>query len=449
MLLGTGEGAMFRCRMLVTVFVLLTVTRAALAESPLYLGEPEDVRALARARAALSGTDLPGIAAAKVEAARVQLDARYKEFLAGRGTLDFLIESAGNLLEAERTVSERPADRRAALERYWTRMREMELVTHARYNAGRIPQYDYLHTQDHRLEAEGWLLAVEGAGATDRPGPSAGPWLEVDDPPKLLARARFETSRARPEEVARARVAALRATCDEKFREFLAGRGTLDFLLDDWRRLLEAECAVRPAPADQLAAHERYWLQTREAETVNHARYDAGRMATQDLSNSRYRRQEAELWLIAAAAKADRKLARLPGVPDEHAAVAGFTPKAVARMKWELLATTAEKLKQDKLDSACDKTHARLKEFLAGRGTLAFLLEAARCWVDSERALASGSAEQRTALERHWALLWMIDRVNRARYDAGRIPIQDLAQSHYYRLEAEAWLVQAISRVEK
>ena len=53
------------------------------------------------------------------------------------------------------------------------------------------------------------------------------------------------------------------------------------------------------------------------------------------------------------------------------------------------------------------------------------------------------------ALERHWQRIRQVEVVNKTRYEAGRIPIQDYAESQYYRLEAELWLVEARVRKAK
>ncbi len=99
----------------------------------------------------------------RYEAAQVEFDGRFKEFLAGRGTQEFLYRSACRLLQAQKELSDKPAEQRAALEAHLKRMKEIEEIAKGRYDAGRIPIQDYQAARYWRLEAEIWL---ERAGKT-------------------------------------------------------------------------------------------------------------------------------------------------------------------------------------------------------------------------------------------------------------------------------------------
>jgi RNA polymerase sigma factor (sigma-70 family) len=85
-------------------------------------------------------------------------DARWREFQAGRGTLEFLLESLRQLADAERDLSERKADHVAALERHVRRLRDIEKVNEERFNAGRIYIHDVWEPRYHRVHTE---LALE------------------------------------------------------------------------------------------------------------------------------------------------------------------------------------------------------------------------------------------------------------------------------------------------
>src|SRR5207237_10486747 len=120
--------------------------------------------------------------------------------------------------------------------------------------------------------------------------------------------------------------------------------------------------------------------------------------------------------------------------------------QALARFKHALRQSDPRQLARAKLDVARAEAEPRFQEFLAGRGTLDILLGAAQRWLDSELALCERDADRVAALARHWQLVWTIETVNRARYEAVRIPLQDLAQTQYARLEAELNLVQTAAR---
>lgn len=95
----------------------------------------------------------------------------------------------------------------------------------------------------------------------------------------------------------RKRYHAAHAAAEARWKEFHAGRGTLDFLLGDSRHLLDAERGLSLRDADHVTALERYVERLRHIEAVNRERYDAGRIAVQELRESEYTRLEGEIWL--------------------------------------------------------------------------------------------------------------------------------------------------------
>jgi RNA polymerase sigma factor (sigma-70 family) len=97
-------------------------------------------------------------------------------------------------------------------------------------------------------------------------------------------------------------------------------------------------------------------------------------------------------------------------------------------------------LLKERYDAALTESGARLKEFYAGRGTLDICLGASLRLLEAERELSTRREDQIAALENHRKRMAAIEELNQARYDAGRIPIQDLSQSKYYRIQAEIWI---------
>ncbi len=144
-------------------FAAVAVTRAQAPqltyETDVILGtDPLNSQQFAKYKFGLLAADVRELRRAKLDAARTAYDNRYKEFLAGRGTLDFLIESDGRLLEAERENARDATEHLAALEKYWLHMKVIEEINQARYDAGRVAIQDLAQSQDYRLEAEIWLL---------------------------------------------------------------------------------------------------------------------------------------------------------------------------------------------------------------------------------------------------------------------------------------------------
>jgi hypothetical protein len=113
-----------------------------------------------------------------------------------------------------------------------------------------------------------------------------------------------------------------------------------------------------------------------------------------------------------------------------------------------LLATSKEsdKLKallKDRYDEASLELAGRFAYFMTGRGTLFILLDSSRRLFDAERELSDQKTHQIAAAEKHLRLLKEVEKANKERFEAGRVSVQDYAQSKYYRLEAEIWLERA------
>jgi RNA polymerase sigma factor (sigma-70 family) len=76
--------------------------------------------------------------------------------------------------------------------------------------------------------------------------------------------------------------------------------GTIDVFLSAVDRARESERVLSDQPADQVRAHERALTLTRFIENGNQSRFNAGQIAIQDLSQSRYARIDAEIkWMDA------------------------------------------------------------------------------------------------------------------------------------------------------
>jgi hypothetical protein len=100
----------------------------------------------------------------------------------------------------------------------------------------------------------------------------------------------------------RGQLEAARAETDARWREFLAGRGTLDIYLGASQRLLQAEFDLSNQRLDRIAALEGYCQRARDVDTLNQARLDAHRINVQDWAQSRYNRLRAEIFLERAKA---------------------------------------------------------------------------------------------------------------------------------------------------
>jgi RNA polymerase sigma factor (sigma-70 family) len=137
--------------------------------------------------------------------------------------------------------------------------------------------------------------------------------------------------------------------------------------------------------------------------------------------------------------------------PPDRPAAADDLPKIAAldeaRVK-DLIdaAKVSDKLKEllkDQHEAALTEARARWEELLAGRGTLDIFIGASRRLLEAERDLSDKKADQVAALENHWRRMKVLVEVNQERFDAGRVPIADLSQTKFYRIQAEIALERA------
>jgi hypothetical protein len=92
----------------------------------------------------------------KMATAKEEVDARMKQFEAGKGTLDFLIAASKRLLNAE--MEDNPdVGAQTPLQAHFERMKKIQDVEQQRFDNGRISIEDLDLAKYHRLEAGIWL----------------------------------------------------------------------------------------------------------------------------------------------------------------------------------------------------------------------------------------------------------------------------------------------------
>jgi hypothetical protein len=123
--------------------------------------------------------------------------------------------------------------------------------------------------------------------------------------------------------------------------------------------------------------------------------------------------------------------------------------KDIAKAKFGMSLQAADSVAKAKLAVVREEYEARRSEFLSGRGSLDFFESCSRRWLEAELAVADTPAAVVAAYDRHWAMMLEIEVINKARYDAGRIPVHDYLESKYYRLDAEHRLLQAQAKLPK
>ncbi len=98
------------------------------------------------------------------------------------------------------------------------------------------------------------------------------------------------------------RIEAAKDELDVRTKQFEAGRGTLDFFFGASKRLLKAEWEATDKKADQLIALEAHLGRMKKVQDTCQERFDEGNKALEDLSQAKYYRLEAAIWLERAKA---------------------------------------------------------------------------------------------------------------------------------------------------
>jgi hypothetical protein len=130
--------------------------------------------------------------------------------------------------------------------------------------------------------------------------------------------------------------------------------------------------------------------------------------------------------------------------PAEESSLASQEDKERARAEFEASRTGVRDLARGRLDAARTWMWTRYQQYLAGRGTLSILEEAAAAVRDAELALATGPADRLAARERYRIVTQQMDLIVTAQHQAGRASLADWAMSHLMHLEAEARLAEAL-----
>jgi RNA polymerase sigma factor (sigma-70 family) len=124
----------------------------------------------------------------------------------------------------------------------------------------------------------------------------------------------------------------------------------------------------------------------------------------------------------------------LPGIDDQWLQSALKSARVPESMKTTL---------QARHDAAEIELDGRWKEFFAGRGTLNILFGACERMLHSEADVSQSKEYQIRLLETHVKRLQKILDANKKRFEEGRIPAQDVAQSEFYYQDAKLRLERA------
>jgi hypothetical protein len=233
--------------------------------------------------------------------------------------------------------------------------------------------------------------------------------------------------------------------------EWQAGRGDTAVLVDRLQRLSDAEQALHDRPADRLAALERYLALAGALEGFCEGWYERGRMPVQSLLHVRQFRATCQLAVLDAKrgpAAPGPKRNFPPAPPPAPADEKDDLDKIISIIGDETLTAPEpgddERRKLLKEWHLVSLTEARLRfrEYQSGRGTLDYFLACMRRVVASGLALDARPEHQLAAAEQELMVTRAVYSLQRARFDVGRIPVQDFESSVYDRLGAEIRLLE-------
>jgi hypothetical protein len=377
-----------------------------------------------------------------VNAARRQWSARFLEFLAGRGSLDILLEASLCQMAAERQAADNDTEKLDALGNHWERAFLIAFVNKARHDAGRIPTKEYFECVAFRLDGENEFANLQVSAGHRLPFPP-GQGMALNQPNLAKDLAKAKRAAAEPDSVK------IRDSKRElstwafwgRIWAFLGGYGSLDIILEDSRKWLGADLDVATSPAERLAAYERHWESTQMVETINSYRHEAGRIPVQDFAQSTSARLDAQIRVLQASRGRDFAQAWTGGsemarflMRDREA----VDPVVFAKIKFAAVRSHIDDLIRQRLIAQRTQYDARFTEFVAGRGTLDILLEAIEDLADAERA---AGVPELQVLERRVLRLISVAKINEERYLAARIPVQDFYQPIYYLTKAKLELL--------
>jgi outer membrane protein TolC len=226
-----------------------------------------------------------------LKARKTELEARWKEYLAGRGTLDFLLQASSGLLECElKLADEGLMDKLTAFNDQRVRMFELYLLQQKRFAAGKIATQDLAQTTGAYELARAQF--VQAASAKHH---NASRFLAAGAKQPKAPQSSVEPTKEQILTLQSALLDAAKLEWESRRLEFEAGRGTFDFLIASSRRLREAQLKIARSSDERLEAYRAHAERLKHIEATIEQRFEAGKVATQELQHARYHRIDAEL----------------------------------------------------------------------------------------------------------------------------------------------------------
>jgi RNA polymerase sigma factor (sigma-70 family) len=216
---------------------------------------------------------------AQRDAYREQWNARRKELLEGKTTVDMAAEANRFWGAAEIALSENKAERLAAIQAQLDRAKTVERIVRERFDAGLAKANELALARGDRENAEG-LLSDEQKSRDDFTERRAA--IELQRKLQPLMEKRLE---------------AVKEQIKARAEELVAGKTTVDVLLAASHNLLKAQQEMSDKPVDRLRMLEMHFQRMKMVHDILDARFRAGKNSTAEVAQAAYNRYDAEIAL--------------------------------------------------------------------------------------------------------------------------------------------------------
>jgi hypothetical protein len=206
-----------------------------------------------------------------------------------------------------------------------------------------------------------------------------------------------------------------------RFREYVAGTGTLDFLIQSSSQVCQVELRIAQSQGERILALSEELQRALAIWEVNRERYVAGKVVTQDLAQTRGYYESVR----------EKRLQEIGLAVDQSRSAQEATVKPEPKLGVELV------------DVASRAWISRKSEFDEGRGSLAQLLISSKRLRDAQLRTRVSGAERTTALKAHVDRVRRIEETVERWFKAGRAADIDFYETRYARIDAELDLEQA------
>jgi RNA polymerase sigma factor (sigma-70 family) len=200
-----------------------------------------------------------------VKAAENQWLGRWNEYIAGKTTVDFLLSASADLRHAQLRLANDKEQRIKVYEAELERMQTTESISKTKYDAGAIPTTQYEQVKYARIEAE--IMLLETRQGTPPEGHKAKKLDQFPLAENLTAKSPVNS-----------RAAAFKEQFHARWREYLLGQTTVDFLLTASQQLMHAELYAAKTKEEKVAICQYHIDKMDDLRVTCRGKYELGQI---------------------------------------------------------------------------------------------------------------------------------------------------------------------------